>query len=482
MPVVHHQLAGGRDSSSRSDAPEATTFDPSVIERRIKAEQLRLLFSSPTPMIGAFITGAMMAAVLWCSIDHLMVILWATCSLCWTTSRIVLWLRFRRGEKADVDVLRLARPIILGVAISGVLWGVAGLAFYGPAEPEIRAIVLFLLACMVTGGAVTYAAYLPAHDVFVVACTVPIAIAALTRGTALDAAMGSAIVLYNALVLFGARAGNRSIANTIRMQIEKAGLVDALRAAKEKAEEANRIKSEFLANMSHELRTPLNAIIGFSDMISGQVLGPDAWPRYIDYSKHINASGLHLLQVINDILDLSKQAAGRFELDERPVDLTRVVHDSVAFIEPQANRRQIAIVVELPAHLPAFLADELRIRQALLNLLSNAVKFSHPASVVTVAIERASDGDLVIEVIDQGIGIKEADIPIVLEPFRQISGLLARSHDGTGLGLPLAKMLVEKHDGVLGIVSRLGQGTTVRLVFPAWRLGTGAEIEVAAAQ
>jgi signal transduction histidine kinase len=226
--------------------------------------------------------------------------------------------------------------------------------------------------------------------------------------------------------------------------------------------------------MSHELRTPLNAIIGFSDMISGQVLGSDAGDRYIDYARHINASGLHLLQLINDILDLSKHAAGQFELTERPVDLARLVHDCAAFIEPATVRKSIELVVEMPPRLPLFIADELRVKQALLNLMSNAVKFSRIGDLVTVAIDLDTAGDLVIAVIDQGIGLKEEDIPIVLQPFRQVADTLARNHDGTGLGLPLAKMLVEKHGGTLSITSRPGCGTTVRLTFPGRRLAARA--------
>jgi signal transduction histidine kinase len=240
--------------------------------------------------------------------------------------------------------------------------------------------------------------------------------------------------------------------------------------AKEYAEAANRSKSSFLANMSHELRTPLNAIIGFSEVIVGQIYGAGAGERYRECASYINASGQHLLRLVNDILDLSKLAAGQLDLAESLVDLKTLMRDSVDLVLSQAQQKGVTISTAIAEGLPPLMAGELRLKQVLLNLLSNAVKFSRPGGAVALSVELRPSGDLAIAVADQGIGMKPQDIPIALEPFRQIDNALSRSYEGTGLGLPLAKMLVEKHGGSLALESALGIGTTVTVVLPASRL------------
>jgi signal transduction histidine kinase len=244
---------------------------------------------------------------------------------------------------------------------------------------------------------------------------------------------------------------------------------DALRDAKDQAEAASRTKSEFLANMSHELRTPLNAMIGFSEIIHQQIFGPIGEARYIDYAKDIHASGTHLLQVINDILDISKAEAGKVELREDPVDLARALATCAKLVTPRAEAGQVRLEIAVPEDAPQLLADEQRFRQIALNLLSNAVKFTPPGGRVRAACAREKDGGLRLEIADTGIGMREQDIPRALEPFGQIDSALARRFEGTGLGLPLTKKLVELHGGALELRSRPGEGTAAIVRFPAAR-------------
>ncbi|WP_296718051.1 ATP-binding protein [Tistrella sp.] len=244
----------------------------------------------------------------------------------------------------------------------------------------------------------------------------------------------------------------------------------ALMEAKETAELANRAKSEFLANMSHELRTPLNAVIGFSEMIALETLGPVGNPRYLEYAHDITESGGHLLAVISDILDMSKIEAGRLDLDERPVDLRAMASRARGMVQARADAGGITLETELPPGLPPVLVDERRMKQVLLNLLSNAVKFTEPGGRVTLAAVPGRDGGMDITVTDTGIGIAPEDLPKVLTPFGQIESALSRRFEGTGLGLPLSKAIVELHGGRLLLDSRPGQGTTVTVHLPAARV------------
>lgn len=240
--------------------------------------------------------------------------------------------------------------------------------------------------------------------------------------------------------------------------------------AKEDAEAANRAKSSFLANMTHELRTPLTAIIGFSEVISDQHYGADAGDRYRESATYIKASGQHLLRLVNDVLDVSKLAAGQLELAESVVELGSLLHECIALLGSEAEQKGVTIAADISADLPPLLAGELRLKQVFLNLLSNAVKFSRQGGSVTLAAALTEAGDLAVSIADRGIGMKPQDIPVALEPFRQIDNALSRPYEGTGLGLPLAKMLIEKHGGTLTVESTLGTGTTVTVTLPAARL------------
>jgi PAS domain S-box-containing protein len=244
----------------------------------------------------------------------------------------------------------------------------------------------------------------------------------------------------------------------------------ALREAKEHAEIANRSKSEFLANMSHELRTPLNAVIGFSEMIMGRMLGPIGNTKYLEYAKDINASGQHLLALINDILDLSKIEAGKLELHEQVVDVTEVLGASMTLVKERAEEAELNLEMYVSNGLPAIVADQIKVKQAIINLLSNAVKFTGPGGTVSVHAYIETDGNLAIRVADTGAGIAAEDILRVMEPFGQTDNSLTRQHQGTGLGLPLSKALIELHEGTLVLESELGVGTTVTIRFPAERV------------
>jgi len=252
--------------------------------------------------------------------------------------------------------------------------------------------------------------------------------------------------------------------------IERNQAIEQLAETMEEIEFANRAKSEFLANMSHELRTPLNSIIGFSEVVRDGIFGPVGNPRYQEYLEDIHSSGQHLLDLINDILDISKVEAGAMAPVEEWVNIEEIIASSMRLIEGRAEKGSVTLSTVIPADLPWLLADELRVKQILLNLLSNAVKFTPAGGKITVQAARNDDGTLTISVEDTGIGISEDEIEEMLEPFTQVRSSRAQRQEGTGLGLYLVKKLTEMHGGALKIESSLGAGTRVNVSFPKKRI------------
>jgi len=272
--------------------------------------------------------------------------------------------------------------------------------------------------------------------------------------------------------------GYRGTARDVTAQVTAE---DRLRDAKIAAEAANVAKSQFLANMSHELRTPLNAIIGFSDMLTLGVTG-ELHAQQLEYARIINQSGQHLLEIVNDLLDLAKIDAGKFPLEADETEPHQLASACLEIVREAAQAKDLQLSIECEAELPAVIADERRLKQVLLNLLTNAIKFTGAGGSVVLCARRTEDRGLVFEVRDTGIGMTPEEITIALQPFGQLDTGFNRRHDGTGLGLPLARSLVELHGGSLTIDSQKGRGTTVAVLLSAARIREprGAKPRIAA--
>ena len=235
------------------------------------------------------------------------------------------------------------------------------------------------------------------------------------------------------------------------------------------AEAASKAKSDFLAVMSHELRTPLNAILGFSEIMQQRMFGPIGSERYIGYVDDIHGTAKHLLGIITDILDLSKAEVGRLTLNEEEVDIIDVLDQCFRLLREKAVEQGLRVSLQRPADRPLLRIDSRLVKQVFINLIGNAIKFTQPGGAITASVERQADGSCSAHIADTGIGIAPADIGRVLEPFVQVESAFNRKHGGTGLGLPLAKKIMELHGGTLSLESAPGIGTRVTIIFPASR-------------
>jgi two-component system, cell cycle sensor histidine kinase PleC len=322
------------------------------------------------------------------------------------------------------------------------------------------------------------------------ASSVPIAVLATTvpvsAAVAVDFAMRGnlhdyilaimAVTSQGYFLLLAHRLYSTTLAS-IEARAEKDALIGELEASKaisdearRRAEAANIAKSRFLAQMSHELRTPLNAILGFSEVMKGEIFGPHQVSAYKDYAADIHNSGVHLLGLINEILDLSRVEAGRYELNEEAVSLAHIVGECAHLLQMRAESRRLSIHELYETDMPRLWADERALRQICLNLLGNAIKFTTQGGEIRLKAGWTTSGGQYISVKDTGPGIPEEEIPIVLSSFGQGSNSIKSAEQGAGLGLPIAKRLVDLHGGTFTLKSKLRIGTEVVITFPPERV------------
>jgi len=287
------------------------------------------------------------------------------------------------------------------------------------------------------------------------------------------------LLLVLSLPFFGhvAHHRNQAAISLLSFRSENESLIAELETAKavsdearHRAEEANLAKSRFLASMSHELRTPLNAILGFSEVMAKEVLGPVQNVTYREYAKDVHQSGQHLLELINEILDLSRIEAGRYQLNEEPLALADIVHECCRMMDLKLKAKDIKLVQQFEPSLLSLMADERAVRQISLNLLSNAVKFTPSGGEIRVRVGWTSGGGQYISICDNGPGISEEEMPLVLSAFGQGSVAIKSAEQGTGLGLPIVQGLTHLHGGLLRLKSKLREGTVATVIFPRSRV------------
>ncbi|VFU10894.1 sensor histidine kinase [Methylocella tundrae] len=471
-------------------APDASAADP----RDFDADLLGLFAEGQRSCAVAMAAlGAIFAAIAlaWLTVDA--VIIWLCLNLTALTLTQLIARRFPRTARSSASALRWRRDFIVAEAVQGVIWAML-VELVGQSGDPAAVACAVVMGLLVAAMAATISPCIPAAA-FGVMAPIALTILTFTRQASLsDGTMQLIILACGAQLYFIllARKLYAAAVEALSFQGEKDELIAELEQSKansdlarRRAEEANLAKSRFLATMSHELRTPLNAILGFSEVMKGELFGAHIVASYKEYSNDIHSSGHHLLMLINEILDLSRIEAGRFELKEEPVALDHIVEDCRHLLMLRAKKRNIAIHEAVEANLPRIWADERALRQVTLNLLSNAIKFTPHGGSIKIRIGWTTTGGQYLAVRDTGPGIPDEEIPIVMSSFGRGALAQKNAEEGSGLGLPIVKGLVELHGGTFTLKSKVHEGTEVIVIFPPGRViepSVSPEAELTAAR
>jgi two-component system cell cycle sensor histidine kinase PleC len=406
------------------------------------------------------------------------------------TTRLVIWFtlltlsviplgvvshRFQRTQPATREERVWVARATLAYLLFACVWASMVIFLWVPTSEIAQMIIVMLLACTVAGNGALVGASRPLAIVVFAVYGSACVIAPVRSGGLIFNSIAALAFFFDLYLAYMSSQIYATARDMLMLRNDKSDLIVELAKAKtesdtarDRAEAASRAKSEFLANMSHELRTPLNAILGFSELISSHAFATNV-EKHHEYAGLIHGSGQHLLALINDVLDLAKIEAGGISLRDSEIDLGSLVDEAMSMMAPKAVAGDCRLHGKFDHSLPLLIADERSVKQVLLNILSNAVKFTPPGGEVTVFARQESDGSLSFGVGDTGIGISEEDQARVFQKFGQGRHDVAIMDKGTGLGLPIAKGLVEAHGGFMTLESAVGVGTRVTVTFPASR-------------
>ncbi len=428
-----------------------------------------LFLYAPGIILVETIAAILAAIVFWREGSETALIAWLALALATSVLRWLHVLRYFGTRPPAADARRWARLFTFGTLMSGAIWGIGNIAFYAPGNGTLLIVQVFLVTGLSAAALAGYAARLSSFYAFVPPLVLPFGASLALDGIPAHLFTATLLSVWTSILVFLAHLLNQHIADRIKL-LDRAMVAEYMQNARDAAVAANEAKTRFLANVSHELRTPLNAIIGFSEIMSSELYGLHSVERYRDYSRDIRNSGTYLLSLINDLLDAAKVEAGRMPLNERVLSVGEIFDQCREQMKFAASTGGIQLTTFVPQDLPSIRVDTLRFRQVLLNLLSNAVKFTPSGGRVSLTASRETNGDMIIRVKDNGIGMRKVEIPRAFEPFSQLEHPTPRSDIGTGLGLTLSRSLIEAHGGQLSLESEVGTGTTATIRIPKQRV------------
>lgn len=461
---------------------DATPLPTAPVTRdEVEAELISSLYKRTSPLLLANIGAlSLLTMALWTSANTFHLLGWAISLFSWTMLRFALAKLYLRRPRPVGEAKYWVYAFSVGSGVAGILWGTSILLIVSLSPEHAKLVAAFMMAALSASAIAGYTNSLIAFGAFTIPALSPFGIHMIWFDGEPSWIIASFVVFWGLLLWSMARHLNHGFKDNVALVLGNLRLIDHLSLARDRAELANRAKTSFLGNMSHELRTPLNAVIGYAEMMKLQMLGPIGNPQYTDYVSHIHDRGQHLLTFITQVLELSQLESGAIDLEEKPIDVTKLVTEAVENIIPVANADHIAFGAIITTDMPPLRCDEARLHQVLRHLLSNAVKFTPEKGEVTLAAERADDGGLLLVIRDTGIGMAANDIERVLTPFQHLENQdhlkrrAALKNDvgqtNTGLGLPISRLLTELHGGRLNIESQPGAGTTVTVWLPPERL------------
>ncbi len=443
------------------------------LERNIDEELVRIAVGTRMQYADG-VPFAILIAIALCGAFPSLGVASSTHAAVWVLSEIVFaiagvreWRRYQlRGAaiSAREQTLRLAALW----TFHGLVWGSLVPTFWDGSNPTNESILCTLVLGVMVG---SFFMLSPVRAVFAANIIAVVGVTEVTflfEGGSLATTLSIILPLFTAMIVRYGWTLSGKYEQAVRLHLQNERMATSLNAAVDRAENASKAKSQFLANMSHELRTPLNAILGFSEMIATRTMVKNIEKHY-EYAELIHRSAHHFLTLINDILDLAKIEAGSFTLRETEVDLTSLIEDALALLEPKAEQGGCLLKSEVTPGLRHLRADERALKQIFLNLLSNALKFTPAGGTVTAFAAETADGGVDFGVRDTGVGIAQEDQTRVFENFGQGRHDVVTADKGTGLGLPIVKGLAEAHGGAVCLVSQPGYGTTVTVSFPPSR-------------
>jgi two-component system, cell cycle sensor histidine kinase PleC len=485
FPVEEQTLSASPTSTvqQNDDAwePESQTPWKRELLTLFMRNQLRI---APTMPILTFMLA--FTALLW--VKPLIILGWLVAALGCQAVQIYLCFKYFRKERNHIEQRDWIGMLSAAELLQGVCWVLPLFLFWHEDTSLQNAYVVAFVMAIIAVRLLVVNNFMPILIAGTGIMTIGVAMRCASQPEPIYLAMAGLIIALEVFFLFVARQLGETARDMLKFKSQKDGLIEELRLERDKAElekvkaeEANQAKSIFLATMSHELRTPLNAIMGFSEILQREMFGPMAVPAYKGYAGDINHSGRYLLDLINDILDLSRIEAGRRDIQEEPFGILACAKSAQALLNGKAQEKSISVSVTIEQSLPKLMGDIRAVNQVIINLLTNAIKFTQWGGEVVISAHINQVGAMVLSVKDNGPGIPAHELNSALDSFARGAMATKQAIDGAGLGLPIVKGLMDLHGGDVNIISSEGEGAEVLVTFPAKRVLAGPRGEIIAA-